>query len=309
MHSIFLRKIPLLLSTALTVCIFTFFLIHTAPGDRLDSYLGQEGAPPAERDLIRQQLGLDEGVVTQFFCYMGRLSSGDLGSIPGKGNVASILFRRFLATARLALAAIVLSVIVGLTAGLASGWYANTRFDRVVQLIMIFCVSTPIFWFGLVMLAIFAWALNLFPAAGSDGPAYLVLPALTLGLRPAALIARVARANTIDTKGETFVLAAKARGISLPVLLFKHILKVVSIPVVTIVGMDFASLLSGAVITETVFSYQGLGLFAIEAISNRWYDAVMAVALVWAGIFILANFVVDLSYAVLDPRTRGGQSA
>jgi peptide/nickel transport system permease protein len=131
-----------------------------------------------------------------------------------------------------------------------------------------------------------------------------VLPAITLGLRPAALVARVARANTIEAKAQAYVLAARARGLSMPAIAFKHILKVISIPIVTIVGMDLASLLSGAVITETVFSYQGLGQFAVEAISNRWYDAVMAVALIWAVLFVVANFVVDLSYGFLDPRTR-----
>jgi peptide/nickel transport system permease protein len=130
------------------------------------------------------------------------------------------------------------------------------------------------------------------------------MPAAVLALRPAALVARVARANTIEVRAETFVLAARARGLSTAAVVSKHILKVISIPVVTIVGMDFASLLSGAVITETVFSYQGLGQFAVEAITNRWYDAVMAVALIWAGLFVCANFVVDLSYALLDPRTR-----
>jgi peptide/nickel transport system permease protein len=286
------------------VTVLTFFLIHLAPGDPLDTYLGQEGASATEKAQIRAQLGLDRPLPVRFVKYLGRLGSGNLGSIPGKGPVSRILARRFAATARLALAAIVLAVALGIPAGLATGWRANSAFDRWAQLALVFLVSTPIFWSGLVALFIFAWALNVLPAAGSDGLARLVMPAAVLALRPAALVARVARANTIEVRAETFVLAARARGLSTAAVVSKHILKVISIPVVTIVGMDFASLLSGAVITETVFSYQGLGQFAVEAITNRWYDAVMAVALIWAGLFVCANFVVDLSYALLDPRTR-----
>lgn len=299
-----LRKIPLLLATAAAVAVLTFLLIHLAPGDALDAYLGQEGASSSEKTLIREKLGLDKPVYVRFARYAERLAKGDLGSIPGKGPVAAIIKRRFIATARLALAAILISVTVGVSMGLAAGWHAGTAFDRWAQVALVFLVSTPIFWFGLVVLLIFAWGLNLLPAAGSGGLAHLVLPALTLGLRPAALIARVARANCIEARSELFIIAARARGLSWPAIVFKHILKVISIPIVTIVGMDFASLLSGAVITETVFSYQGLGQFAVEAISNRWYDAVMAVALVWAALFVGANFIVDVSYAALDPRTR-----
>ena len=304
MDSEIFRKIPALILTAVCVIPFTFFLIHLAPGDPLDAYLGQEGASATEKALIRDKLGLDKPLPARFVAYLRRLSTGDLGSIPGKGPVARILARRFAATARLALAAIVISIIVGVCAGLLGGWYANSVLDRLLQAVLVFFVSAPIFWFGLVALFLFAWVLNLLPASGSSGFAALVLPAVTLGLRPAALVARVARANTIDARAGAFVLAARARGLSTPAVLFKHVLKVISIPVVTIVGMDFASLLSGAVITETVFSYQGLGLFAVEAISNRWYDAVMAVTLTWVVVFILANFIVDLSYSALDPRIR-----
>lgn len=299
-----LRKLPGLAITAAVVVVLTFLLIHLAPGKALDDYFGQEGATAAEQAAVKARMGLDDPLPAQFLSYAGRLARGDLGMIPGKGRVADIIARRLLATARLAVAAILVAIVVGVGMGLMTGWYAGTRFDRVAQAALVFLVSAPIFWFGLVALLVFAWALNLFPAAGSQSLAHLVLPAVTLGLRPAALIARVARANTIEVRGQVYIIAARARGLSTAAIIFKHILKVISIPVVTIVGMDFASLLSGAVITETVFSYQGLGQFAVEAITNRWYDAVMAVALIWAILFVGANFVVDLSYAALDPRTR-----
>jgi ABC-type dipeptide/oligopeptide/nickel transport system permease component len=282
----------------------TFLLIHLAPGDPLEAYLGQEGASDAEKAAIRAHLGLDRPFPVRFGLYLGRLATGDLGTIPGKGAVGGIIRRRFAATARLAAAAIVISVLLGVSVGLLSGWHDGTVFDRLAQAAMAASVSAPIFWSGLVALLVFAWWLNVLPAAGSDSLAHLVLPAITLGMRPAALVARVARANVIEAKGRTFILAAKSRGVTDSTLLFKHILKVISIPIVTIVGMDLASLLSGAVITETVFSYQGLGAFAVEAITNRWYDAVMAVALLWGSLFVAANFVVDLSYSALDPRTR-----
>ena len=304
MRSLVLRRLPALLVTAGAVMFLTFLLIHLAPGDPLDAYLGQEGASDAEKATIRAHLGLDEPLPVRFGLYLRRLMSGDLGSIPGKGAVADIIKRRFAATARLAAAAIVISVVVGVAVGLLSGWHDGTVFDRMAQVAMAALVSAPIFWFGLVALLIFAWWLNALPAAGSEGLAHLVLPAVTLGLRPAALVARVARANVIEAKGQTFILAAKSKGLSDSALVLKHILKVIAIPIVTIVGMDFASLLSGAVITETVFSYQGLGAFAVEAITNRWYDAVMAVALLWGVLFVAANFAVDLSYSALDPRTR-----
>jgi peptide/nickel transport system permease protein len=302
--SLLLRKIPILIAVSGAVMFLTFFLIHMAPGNPLDDYLGQEGASSTEKAEIKAKLGLDRPLSVQFVLYAERLARGDLGSIPGKGSVSTIIKRRFLATTRLALAAILISVLVGVLAGLLSGWYQGSAFDKTAQVALVTLVSAPIFWSGLIALLVFSWAFNALPAAGSDGLACLILPAVTLGLRPAALIARVARSNVIDVKSQTFVLAARGRGISEGTLLIKHVLKVISIPVVTIVGMDFASLLSGAVITETVFSYQGLGAFAVEAISNRWYDAVMAVALVWGVLFVGANFVVDLSYTALDPRIR-----
>lgn len=304
MLSLILRKAPALFVTAAAVVLLTFLLIHLAPGDALDNYLGQEGASSAEKAEIMAKLGLDAPLHVQFVRYMERLAKGDLGTIPGKGSVSAIIGRRLAATARLAVAAIIISILVGVLTGLASGWYQGSRFDRAAQVTLVTFVSAPIFWAGLVALLVFSWAFNVFPAAGSEGLAALVLPALTLGLRPAALVARVTRSSVIDVKSQTFILAARGRGVSETKLVLKHVLKVISIPVVTIVGMDFASLLSGAVITETVFSYQGLGQFAVEAISNRWYDAVMAVALVWGIVFVGANFVVDMSYSFLDPRTR-----
>jgi peptide/nickel transport system permease protein len=302
--AVVLRKVPVLFVTAAAVMFLTFLLMHMAPGDALDTYLGQEGATSAEKAEIKAKLGLDQPVYVQFTRYVGRLTRGDLGSIPGKGSVSTIIKRRFAATARLAVAAILISILVGVAAGLISGWRHGSAFDRWTQATLVVFVSAPIFWSGLLAMLVFSWALNVFPAAGSDGLAALVLPAVTLGMRPAALVARVARSSAIDVKYQTYIVAARGRGVSEGTILLKHVLKVIAIPVVTIVGMDFASLLSGAVITETVFSYQGLGQFAVEAISNRWYDAVMAVALVWGIVFVGANFVVDMSYSFLDPRTR-----
>lgn len=304
MHRILLRKLPGVIATAAVVAVITFLLIHLAPGDPLDAYLGQEGASQAEKAVIREKLGLDKPLNVRFVKYVKRLCAGDLGSIPGKGPVRDIMAHRFAATARLAVAAILLAVVLGVSTGLAGGWHANSLFDKALQCFLLLFVSAPIFWSGLLALLLFSWALNLLPAAGSQTPAHLVLPALVLASRPAALVSRVARANTIEARSQPFVLAAMARGLPNYLIVMKHVLKVVSIPVVTIVGMDFAGLLSGAVITETVFSYQGLGQFAVEAITNRWYDAVMAVAMLWAVIFVCANFLVDVSYSFLDPRVR-----
>jgi peptide/nickel transport system permease protein len=304
LYEVIIRKLPSLVATGIVVAVLTFVLIHLAPGDPLDAYLGQEGATAAERATIRTQLGLDKPVHVRLATYTARLVRGDLGSIPGKGPVSDIIVRRFAATARLALMAMAIASSLGILTGLLCGWYANSVFDRVVQAGLVVLVSAPVFWSGLLVLLAFSWFLNILPAAGSGGVSHLIMPALVLASRPAALVARVARANAVEVRSQTFVIAARARGLSLARVIFKHVLRVISIPVVTILGMDFASLLSGAVVTETVFSYQGIGQFAIEAISNRWYDAVMAVAMLCALLFVCANFLVDISYAWLDPRTR-----
>lgn len=304
MYEVIIRRLPSLVATGIVVALLTFFLIHLAPGDPLDAYLGQEGATATERAAIRTQLGLDRPVHLRLAMYASRLVRGDLGLIPGKGPVSRVIARRFAATARLAFAAMAVASAVGIVAGVLCGWYANSAFDRAAQACLVLLVSAPVFWSGLLVLLVFSWTLNVLPAAGSGGAGHLLMPALVLASRPAALVARVARANAVEVRAQTFVTAARARGLSLRRVIFKHVLRAIAIPVVTIIGMDFASLLSGAVVTETVFSYQGIGQFAIEAISNRWYDAVMAVTILCAVLFVCANFLVDISYAWLDPRTR-----
>ncbi len=309
-----LKRLTLVVPTILAVLVLTFFLVR-ATGSPVDSLLGERGGSAEERARLEHQLGLDRPVAVQFVAYFGRLCRGDLGVVANSESgapVAGEIARRLPNTIILAVSAMLLAVVVGVGSGLVSARRRNSAFDMVLRFLTFCLISTPVFWFGVVLLFVFAYYLGWFPASATGGfsVAAFVLPVVALGLRPAAFIARVTRSAALDELSQNYVAAARAKGLSEWTITTRHVLRNIAVPLVTVIGGDLGSLLGGAMITETIFSINGVGRFAVEAVLYRWYDAVMAVTLLWGVIFVLVNLAIDVTYALADPRVafeEGGQ--
>ncbi len=307
MLSYLLKRLSLVVPTVLAVLVATFFLVR-ATGSPVDSYLGERGGTPEERARLERQFGLDRPLPVQFVSYFGRLLKGDMGVIVGSesASVAREIAVRLPNTIILATAAMLLATVVGVGSGVLCARYRDSALDLVLRFLTFLFISTPVFWFAVMLIFVFAYHLGWLPASatGERTAAAFLLPVITLGLRPAAFIARVTRSSMLDELSQNYVAAARAKGLSEWTVVTRHVLRNIAIPLVTVIGGDRASLLGGAMITETMFSINGVGRFAVEAVLYRWYDAVMAVTLLWAAIFVLVNLAIDLAYALADPRVR-----
>ncbi|HUW58773.1 MAG TPA: ABC transporter permease [Planctomycetota bacterium] len=298
------KRLSLVVPTILAVLVITFFLLR-ASGSPVDEILGEKGGTPEQRRMLERELGLDEPLVVQFVRYFARLFKGDMGTIVStRTPVAREIARRLPNTVKLAVAAMVLATLVGVASGMLSAVHRNSVFDVVLRTVTFCFISTPVFWFGIMLIFVFAYLLGWLPASatGEGGAAVLVLPVIALGLRPAAFIARVTRSSLLDELSKDYVRTARAKGLSEWRVTTRHVLRNTAIPLITVIGGDLGSLLGGTMITETVFSVGGVGRFAVEAVVNRWYDAVMGVALLWAAVFVVVNLCIDVAYALADPR-------
>lgn len=268
--------------------------------------MGQRGDPQTLQR-IRQDLGLDLPLTQQYAKFIKELAKGELGmSYRNNERVSSAIKTRFLATMRLSLWAMVIAVIVGITAGIVSAAKQYSVFDYSAMFIAVSGVSAPVFWVGLLLLLVFAYGLGWVPGIGEgDGSwRYLVLPAITLGVRPAALIARLTRSCMLEVLNQDYIRTARAKGIKESVVVMKHALKNAMIPVVTIIGTQISELLSGAVLTESIFAWPGIGRLAVEALINRDFPMIRGTVIVMALTFLVANLLVDISYSLFDPRVR-----
>jgi peptide/nickel transport system permease protein len=262
---------------------------------------------------IERQLGLDAPLPVQFMRWFGRLVRGDLGqSIFLRKPVTEAILDRVEPTLLLTLFAIAISILIGVPAGVLSARYHNTATDQVLMVIALLGVSIPNFLLGLLFILCFSVWLGWFPVAGYSPLEYgwlktlrsLVLPALALGLVQSALIARIARSSMLDVMREQFIIAGRAKGLGERAVIYKHALKNAMIPTVTIIGISFAILISGAVVVETVFNIPGLGRLIISAVLRRDYPVIQGVVLCIAGMYMLINLAVDLSYMLFDPRVK-----
>jgi peptide/nickel transport system permease protein len=304
MLSYLVKRLLLVVPTTLAVLVLTFFLLR-ASGSPVDEMLGEKGGTPEERARLEHELGLDRPAPVQFVDYFARLFRGDMGTIVSThAPVAREIAQRLPNTVILAFTAMLLATLVGVASGILSAVRRDSLLDLVLRFLTFCFISTPIFWFGIMLIFLFAYLLGWFPASatGEGGWRVFVLPVIALGLRPAAFIARVTRAGFLDELGRNYVLAARAKGLSEWTVALRHVLRNVAIPLVTVIGGDLGNLLGGTMITEKVFSFNGVGRFAVDAVLNRWYDAVMGVTLFWAVVFVLVNLAIDLAYAFADPR-------
>jgi len=265
------------------------------------------GTPAGQTDVeqLRHALGFDRPLPIQYLHFLSAAVQGDLGNSLRSGEPALLLVsRRVGFTVQLALLAMTLALVVSIPVGIVSAMFRGSLTDRTLMLLSMVGQSMPIFWVGLLMIAVFAVELRWFPAGGAGGIKYLFLPAATLALYPMARIARLVRSSLLDVLNRDYILAARARGLREALVVGKHALKNAALPVITIVALQFGYMLGGAVITETIFGWPGVGLFTVTAIHERDFPVVQAAVVLASGMFIALNFLVDLLYGWLDPRIR-----
>jgi peptide/nickel transport system permease protein len=262
-------------------------------------------ATEAERAKLVRDLGLDRPVLVQYATFLGQAVAGDFGrSLRYNQPALPLVLERLPATLQLTAAALIVSLLIAIPAGIAAALCRKTVFDSLTMLAALFGQSMPVFWLGIMLILLFSVRFHVFPTSGSGGFEHLVLPALTLGLYSTARVTRLMRAGMLDVIGQDYVRTAWAKGLPGRTVVLKHALRNTLIPVVTIVGLELGTLLGGAVITETIFAWPGIGRLAVTAIFQRDYPLVQAVVLVTALVFVACNLVVDLAYAWLDPRIR-----
>lgn len=306
------RRLLALVPVALVVATVAFVLIHLAPGDPASVIAGPD-ASAEEVEQLQQQLGLDAPLPVQLVRWYGRLLQGDLGqSIFLRKPVTEAILDRLEPTLLLTVFAVVIAVVIGVPAGVISARYHNTATDQAFMVLALLGVSIPNFLLGLIFVLVFSVWLGWFPVAGYSPLEYgwlktvrsLVLPAFALGLVQSALIARIARSAMLDVLREQYITTGRSKGLGERALVYKHALKNAMIPTVTIVGISFAVLVSGAVVVETVFNIPGLGRLVISAVLRRDYPVIQGVVLAIAGVYMLINLAIDLSYLLFDPRVR-----
>lgn len=286
--------------------ILVFFFVRALPGDPARLFAGQD-AELAEVESIRGRLGLNQSIPQQFATYVSNLARGDLGqSFRSRQPVSALLARSLVPTLYLALASIIIALVGGILLGMLAAVRQNSIWDLIVTSLSILGISVPSFFLGLLLIYVFAVNLQLLPVSGSVSVAGLILPAFTLGVASLGTIARFTRSSMLEVLGEDYIRTARAKGQSAQAVVAKHALRNALIPVLTIVGLQFGGLVSGAIIVETIFNLPGLGWLLIQSIDARDYPVIQALMLVFSIQFLIINLLVDLLYAVVDPRISYG---
>lgn len=296
------RRLLLTVPTLTGVLVVSFLLLTVVPGDPVAEMVG-ERADSATIARLRAELRLDDPLPVQFGHYVWGVVRGDLGRsyITGRA-IARDLAERFPKTAELALAAMLIAALSGITLGVLAAAWPGGAFDRLAMLLSYLGVSFPVYWVGLLLILLFAVALQWLPPSGSGGLAYLILPAVTLGMRSVAVLARMTRGAMRDVLHSDFIRTARAKGLSEFAVVGRHALRNALIPVVTVLGLDVGNYLTGSLLTETIFSWPGVGRYVLTAISKRDLPAIQGSILFMSVVFVLVNLVTDLVYAKVDPR-------
>jgi ABC-type dipeptide/oligopeptide/nickel transport system permease component len=299
-----LKKIMLLIPLLFGITLITFTLTKALPGDPVYSMVG-ERASPQTIEKIRKEIGADQGVARQYFGYVSLLLTGEMGrSYYTNKKVLDEIISKLPNTLKLAAGAMCIAVPFGIIFGLISALKKNTAADRTITIFSVAGLSVPVFWSGLVLMLLFSLKLRLLPPSGTGDLRYLVLPAITLSWPALASVVRVTRVSVLEVMDMQFVRTARAKGIKESSVSVVHILKNALVPVVTVIGLEFGSFLNGAVLTETIFGWDGIGRFTMEGIMKRDYPVIMGCIIVGTLIFVLINLMVDVMYYYLDPRVR-----
>jgi ABC-type dipeptide/oligopeptide/nickel transport system permease component len=304
--SYLIQRLIASLITLLGVSLLVFLLVRLLPGDPARTIAGLL-ASEEEIAQVRVEQGLDQPLPVQYARFISRLAQGDLGvSASTKRPVAAEIADRLPNSARLAIAAIVLTTLIGVTAGVVAAIGKGAWFDHLISFGSLLGISMPSYWLGLTLIVFFAVQLRWLPAAGSDQPTSVILPALTLTLVLLAFVVRITRASMLEVFDQNYIQTARAKGLHERLVIYRHALKNALIPVLTVLGLQFAGLVSGAVFVETIFGWPGLGQLLTNAIFSRDYPMIQGTVLFIALVFILVNLAVDLLYAAVDPRIRYG---
>jgi peptide/nickel transport system permease protein len=286
------------------VLLLTFLLVHLVPGDPVEVMLG-ESANAADRTQLSADLGLDQSLLVQFGCYLNKLAHGDLGvSIHSKKPISDLLAERLPATAKLALLALSFAIFIGLPLGILAALNVKKWPDKLANLLSLTISAMPHFWMGPILMMVFALWLGWLPVSGMETTSSIILPALTLGFGLAAILTRMTRASMLEVLHEDFIRTARAKGLNESTVILRHALRAALLPIITVLGLQLGSLLAGAVITETVFAWDGIGRLLVESIEKRDYPVTQACVMVVALTYVLVNFVTDLVYTKIDPRVR-----
>lgn len=299
-----LRRVALAIPTLAGVLVVVFLLLYVAPGDPVQEMVG-ERADPETVARLRRELRLDDPLPIQFAHYAGGVLRGQLGRsyITGRPILSDIL-ERFPKTLLLAGTAMLFASILGITLGVLSARRPGGWVDRAGLALAYVGISFPVYWVGLILILVFAVMLRWLPPSGYGAPQFLVLPALALGSRSVAFLARVTRSSMLDVLGSDFVRTARAKGLRERVVIARHALRNALIPVITVLGLDFGYYLTGSILTETIFSWPGLGRYVVNAIARRDLPAIQGSILFLSVVFVLVNLLTDLAYAKVDPRVR-----
>ncbi|PPC94983.1 MAG: glutathione ABC transporter permease GsiC [Methylotenera sp.] len=286
------------------VLLLTFLLVHMVPGDPVEVMLG-ESAAPADRESLRAELGLSQPLYQQFGSYLSKLSQGDLGkSIHTQTPIIELIKQRYPATLKLTFLALIIGLLIGVPVGIYAALKNNQWQDWMVMLVSVRLSSMPAFWLGPMLMLVFAVWLGWFPVSGMESPTSIILPAVTLGIGLSAILSRMTRTSLLEVLHDDYIRTARAKGVSEYRVIIRHALRAALLPIITIVGLQMGSLLAGAVITETIFSWDGIGRLLVESIEKRDYPVTQACVLIIALSYVLVNRATDIAYRLADPRVR-----
>ena len=295
-----LQTIPVLFG----VIVITFILMYMIPGDPVVSMVGERYDEETIHKL-RKELHLDDSLPMQFVHYVSNVMRGDFGkSFITGGSVSEELLIKFPNTLILAVASMIIAIITGLTLGIVSSLKPQSILDKITMFFALAGISAPVFWVGLMLILFIGVFLRWLPPTGFGGVEYIILPAITLGLRSAAYLARLTRATMLDVLNQDYIRTARMKMLPEWKVILKHGFPNILIPIITVIGTDFGSYLSGAVLTESIFGWPGIGRYALEAILKRDFPVIQGTVLFMALMFILANLIVDVFYGIVDPRIR-----
>jgi peptide/nickel transport system permease protein/oligopeptide transport system permease protein len=306
MTAFILRRVLLAIPTLFGVLVVAFLVLQVAPGDPVQAMVG-EHADSATVARLHAQLHLDEPLVKRFGIYIGDIAKGDLGrSYITDRPISRDIKERFPKTLQLAGAAMLLAALIGITLGILSAAKPGGFADRFALGLAYIGISFPVYWVGLLLILLFAVTLHWLPPSGFGGIRFLILPALTLGMRSIAFLARMTRSAMLDALNSDFIRTARAKGLRESMITMRHGFRNALIPVITVLGLDFGAYLTGSILTETIFGWPGIGRYVVNAISRRDLPAIQGSVLFLSTVFVLVNLITDLAYAKADPRVRLG---
>lgn len=304
MFNFFIFRLVSTIIVLLGVTTLVFLLIHIVPGDPVQVMLG-ETATVADLESLRHELHLDQPLVSQWLTYVGGLMRGDLGtSLFSKEPINVMLWQRLPATVELALAGLTVAILIAFPLGSLAATHKNTAWDRGAMVFSLVGISIPNFWMGPLLIILFSLTLGWLPVSGREGLTSLILPAVTLGMALAAILARMIRSTLLEVLNEDYIRTARAKGLRESAIIIQHALRNAALPVITILGLQLGTLLAGAVITEMVFAWPGVGQLTVDAIKQRDYPVVQACVLLMSLSYVGVNTLTDMLYAWLDPRVR-----